>query len=101
MSENETTGLGRRDLIKRGAVVGGALVWATPVVQSMATPAFATAGSPNCSYEIITFRNGVCTAAFDCTDPNSDCCTCRETTPATCSGPCRESVCREKPCPKP
>ena len=34
-------GLDRRSLLKRGAVVGGALVWTTPVVQSIASPAFA------------------------------------------------------------
>lgn len=40
-----TTGMDRRTLLKRGAVVGGAAVWATPVVQSLAAPAWA-AGSP-------------------------------------------------------
>ena len=39
------SGLDRRTLLKRSAVVGGAMVWATPVVQSIASPAFA-AGSP-------------------------------------------------------
>ncbi len=39
------SGLDRRTLLRRSAVVGGALVWATPVVQSIASPAFA-AGSP-------------------------------------------------------
>ena len=34
-------GMDRRTMLKRGAVVGGALVWATPVVQSIASPAFA------------------------------------------------------------
>lgn len=38
-------GFDRRTLLKRGAVVGGAAVWAAPVVQSLATPAWA-AGSP-------------------------------------------------------
>lgn len=39
-------GLDRRTMLKRGAVVGGALVWATPVVQSLAGPAFAQQTSP-------------------------------------------------------
>jgi hypothetical protein len=42
-------GLTRRDLIRRGAVVGGTLLWATPVIQSIqAPPAFAagSAGGP-------------------------------------------------------
>ena len=36
-------GISRRELIRRGAVVGGTLVWATPVIQSLATPAGAQA----------------------------------------------------------
>lgn len=40
-------GVSRRSALKRGAIVGGALVWTTPVVQSLARPAFAQdAGSP-------------------------------------------------------
>lgn len=33
-------GLSRRDLLKRGAVVGG-LMWTAPVIQSIRTPAYA------------------------------------------------------------
>jgi hypothetical protein len=33
--------ISRRDVLKRGAVVGGTLVWAVPLVQSLAPPAFA------------------------------------------------------------
>lgn len=48
MSEHEgqTDGLGRRQLLKRGALMGGALVWATPVVQTLSGPALAATGSP-------------------------------------------------------
>ncbi|MCW2608388.1 MAG: hypothetical protein JWO60_3081 [Frankiales bacterium] len=43
---NEENGLSRRTALKRGAVIGGALVWTAPVVQTLAGPAFAqTAGS--------------------------------------------------------
>jgi hypothetical protein len=47
--EKTTSGVSRRDVIRRGAIIGGA-VWAVPVVQSLAAPAFA-AGSPpqNCA----------------------------------------------------
>jgi LPXTG-motif cell wall-anchored protein len=38
-------GLSRRDVLRRGAAVGGALVWTVPVVQSVTPSAFA-AGSP-------------------------------------------------------
>lgn len=37
--------LSRRDVLRRGAAVGGALVWSVPVVQS-ATPSAFAAGSP-------------------------------------------------------
>jgi hypothetical protein len=43
--ELETTGMDRRQLLRRGALVGGAVVWATPVVQSLSPAAYA-AGSP-------------------------------------------------------
>lgn len=39
-NEEEPTGTSRRDVLKRGAVVGGALVWTTPVVQSLGGVAF-------------------------------------------------------------
>jgi hypothetical protein len=34
-------GISRRELIRRGAIVGGTLLWATPVIQSLSPPAFA------------------------------------------------------------
>ena len=40
-----TPDLSRRSVIKRAAVVGAATAWATPTIQSIASPAFA-AGSP-------------------------------------------------------
>ena len=47
MAEEVTkTNISRRQLIKRGAVVGGAAIWVPPVVQSMRLPAFAQTGSP-------------------------------------------------------
>jgi hypothetical protein len=37
-----TAAVDRREALRRGAVVGGGLLWATPVVQALAGPAFAT-----------------------------------------------------------
>lgn len=37
-------GLTRRELIRKGAIVGGTLAWATPVVQSLAPAANAAHG---------------------------------------------------------
>lgn len=39
-------GISRRDLMRKGAVLGGTVLWAAPVVQSFTTPAFATGHSP-------------------------------------------------------
>jgi hypothetical protein len=45
----EQTGLTRREILKRGAAFGGALVWATPVVQVMGmSSAHARPVSPGC-----------------------------------------------------
>lgn len=50
-TENQSTthGLTRRELLKKGAVLGGALAWATPAVQLVGmTPAMATHVSDLC-----------------------------------------------------
>jgi len=47
IDSTEGQGLDRRQMLKRTALVGGTLVWATPVVQSIGGTAFATeTGSP-------------------------------------------------------
>jgi hypothetical protein len=57
MSDIEQGGVSRRDLMKRSAVIGGALVWATPVVQSVTAPAFAgTPGEDGCPEGKVTHR---------------------------------------------
>jgi hypothetical protein len=43
-------GLTRRDLLRRGAIVGGTLLWAAPVVQSIAKPAFANTVAGSARY---------------------------------------------------
>jgi hypothetical protein len=42
-------GISRRELIRRGAIVGGTLLWATPVIQSLSPPAFAGVTPGVCS----------------------------------------------------
>lgn len=73
-------GISRRTLIKRGAVVGGTLVWAAPVVQSLSAPAFA-AGSPACTYAITNDEEGdacrelgVLTPSNSASNEGKDCC---------------------------
>ena len=36
----------RRDLLKRAALVGGTLVWAVPVIESLNMPAYAASVPP-------------------------------------------------------
>lgn len=66
MSDQGVSGpndLSRRDAIKRVAVTGG-LVWAAPVIQSLAAPAFAQGGSPEACpagrYFFKLGNNGTC-----------------------------------------
>ena len=48
MGESESQGVTRRDLLRRGAVLGGAVVWMTPVVQTIGmSRAFAQTASPD------------------------------------------------------
>ena len=47
MSENKGEGISRRELLRKGAVLGGAVVWATPVVQTLSMGrAYAQTASP-------------------------------------------------------
>ena len=43
---NSELGVTRRDLIRRGAIVGGTLLWVAPAIQSMAPKAFAQVAAP-------------------------------------------------------
>ncbi len=41
----QSSGIDRRSVLRRGAILGGALAWTVPAVQTIAGPAFA-AGTP-------------------------------------------------------
>ena len=90
--ESAQPGLGRRQLIKRSAVVGGALVWATPVVQSLAGPAYA-AGSVACvTRVIVTLGPGLC-IDIGSTTASPACCEClRNGVPANCVVQCQDAT---------
>ncbi len=78
---NEPAGMDRRTLIKRGAVVGGSLVWATPVVQSIARPAFAAESPGGCSARVEveeTNSNGTTCSCTSFPNQPEECCTCIE-----------------------
>ena len=61
MTDGNDSRLARRDLLKRGALVGGAVLWTTPVVQSIGGTALATGGSAGGqapSYTLIVLKCG-------------------------------------------
>ena len=65
----------RRQALKRGAILGGALAWATPVVQVVGMrPAFAQVASPGTGGFIVVLANGKCyevsEAEYDCFQAN-------------------------------
>jgi hypothetical protein len=43
---NSELGMSRRDLLRRSAIVGGALLWVAPAIQSVAPKAFAQEAGP-------------------------------------------------------
>jgi hypothetical protein len=84
--EGQPAGLSRRSMLKRSAAVGGAIIWATPVVQSLASPAYA-AGS-NCTGTLTVGTPGQtgCTIiAYVQYTP--DCCACAQPG-TTCTATC-------------
>ena len=65
VGEESSQGITRRDLLRRGAVLGGAVVWTTPVVQTLGMGrAFAQTASPvdgggkDVSYAVISWKCG-------------------------------------------
>jgi hypothetical protein len=74
----ESGRLSRRDLIRRGAIVGGSLLWVAPAIQSLTPAAHAqTVGSP--TFNCCECRSGAsgavkCTGVggLECVDPNSN-----------------------------
>jgi hypothetical protein len=84
--DEQAGGITRRQALKRGAVLGGALVWATPVVQVIGMkPAFAQTVSPACRITVVIEFGDVevtlclegpaelCECVLSCPDGDSDC----------------------------
>lgn len=66
MGEESSQGITRRDLLRRGAVLGGAVVWTTPVVQTLGMGrAFASTASPVEGGKEISY---IGINAYDCAD---------------------------------
>jgi hypothetical protein len=80
MSDHEAAGggLSRRDVIRRGAVAGGTLLWATPVIQSLGGVAHAQ-GSPGPGGECVYYAihldaDGGCNDVAGSSSPGSTDC---------------------------
>jgi hypothetical protein len=73
---SDESGMTRRDLMRRGAVVGGTLLWVAPAIQSIGSKAYAQVGSPPCAACVeATPIPGGTTLSITLT-PSELCCTC-------------------------
>jgi len=90
---DDPVGINRRTLLKRSAVVGGALVWAAPAVQTLAKPAFAAGGSAACNSTTcsnVFNKKGVLLGHLSCgpTPEDRDCpCECFGQPGSVCAAP--------------
>ena len=77
---HDESGMTRRDLMKRGAIVGGTLLWVAPAIQSFGSKAFAqTNGSPFCDACIaVTQGPNTVHVVFE---PTQVCCECIDNFP--------------------
>jgi hypothetical protein len=88
-------GMSRRTLLKRGAVVGGTLVWAAPAVQTLSRSAFAASPACDSSTCVNVKSHGVIIGHLDCapTNPADNNC------PCVCAGAAPPGSCPEaNPC---
>ena len=71
--DHDPGGLDRRAVLRRGAILGGAMVWTVPAVQTLAGPAFA-AGSPCIGrFEYTTSRGRCFFVEYNATETCCDC----------------------------
>lgn len=79
LSLHDESGMTRRDLMRRGAVVGGTLLWVAPAIQSIGSKAYAQDhGSPLCAACLsATINTGGGPVTTHVTfDPTARCCDC-------------------------
>ena len=79
-------GISRRNLLKRGAIAGGTLLWVAPVIKSLTPPAFAGETSPNGGDDTC------CCACYNRNNPSQGFCveSSTITTDAECRDACRQ-----------
>ncbi len=71
----ESTGFDRRALLQRTAIVGGAMVWTLPIVQSVGSKAFAATGSVCIGYLTVNPNPHTCFRIAKMAYPEG-CCDC-------------------------
>ena len=80
-------GISRRSLIKRGAVTGGTVLWAAPVVQSFTNAVGAQAGTPKCDpVACVTLGFGFVLRCTPSTTDDANCLCCCSGFTGACSG---------------
>lgn len=70
--DSDAGGLERRAFLQRAAVVAGATVWATPTVQSLVTPAFASGTGVCPPGRLVRFKFDVEEGRFDSGDASGN-----------------------------
>lgn len=83
----EAAGFNRRALLQRTAIVGGAMVWTLPIVQSVGSKAFAAAGSRCIGYLTVNPAPGICFRIAKLAYPEG-CCDCATGGGNGCSSSC-------------
>ena len=94
--DEQAGGITRRQALRKGALLGGALAWATPVVQLVGMrPAFAQVPSPDCNFDIgpfcLTLAPDACECVLACLEAGGDLETCLDqcvTSPGDIIGIC-------------
>ena len=54
---NDESGVTRREVLRRGAIVGGTLLWVAPAIQSISQKAFAASGGKCAACYCYTYKN--------------------------------------------
>jgi hypothetical protein len=98
MAENESSGVNRREFLRKAAITG-AVAWAIPVVQSVAaTPAYAQTSATVCVHSPVGAGNPSCKGACGTAGQAQ----CRKDCGGGCESVCEACICGGgNPCPSP
>jgi hypothetical protein len=93
VSDETTKRITRRDALRKGAKLGGAVLWIAPAIQTLPRPAFAQTGSPLftcCECRTITGGSGFTPGQEDCDGPNTTNCVTGGSGPSASEGVCSD-----------